>query len=673
MSKVTGDNSIYIIIGIISLVTWLPGTTFSQSDRYSVTSPGGDIEATVFTYHSPDSVFAQGELVYSVSYKGMQVIEPSALNLELEGREEPLGTNVRITDATHSRDNTDSYTLVTGRSSSVNDTYNSLKVELTTNDNPEFNYEIDLRAYDDGVALRYILPEQGGTNEVTLADEHTEFRFVDDAMAYALMLPHFESMYEGEFHKLPISGLGNQGGVSAPEDILIGLPILLDLPGIAWTAIIDADLENYAAAYLRPTGGWTGYRFETSLAQQLENPGVVIRQQLPIQTSWKAIMIADHPGRFIESNLVTSLNPPSRIDDTSWIEAGKASWDWWSGSLNAEGESEYTTENMKRYVDFSAESGFRYMLIDAGWSGNDLTEPNGRVDVPEVVEYATSKGVKIWVWAYYTAVRDQMEEAFATFEDWGVAGIKIDFVERDDQEGIEFYYKTAEAAAKHHLMLDYHGSTKPTGIQRTWPNVLGYEAVVGMEQSKAGRRDNPGSHVMLPFTRMLTGLMDYTPGGFDNVTREQFKPRMQNPMVMGTRAHHLAMYVVYESPFQMVSDHPSAYRGEPSFEFIKNVPATWDETKVLDGEPGEYITIARRNEDQWFVGGMTNEDPRATSVPLSFLDEGRYAATIYRDAADSGENPKQVLISNKIVESDDILNLSMASAGGFAIQLTPAE
>ena len=650
----------------------IPFSGFAQEDRATVNSPDGNIAFSLFTYSSPDSVFSQGELVYTVSCNGTQIIAPSALNLELQGREDPLGTSVRITGTETVLNNRESYTLVTGRSSSVDDLYNQLRVEITDNDSPEFRFELHIRAFDDGVAFRYQLPEQQAHRQVTLVDEKTEFRFVDDAMTYALMLPHFESMYEGEFHKLPITGLGNQGGVSAPQDILLGLPMLLELPGKAWVALIDADLEGYAATYLRPTGGWTGYRFETSLSQQLENPGVTIRGSLPLQTSWKTIMIADHPGRFAETDIVTSLNPPSRIDDTSWIEAGKATWDWWSGSLNPEGEREFTTENIKRYVDFAAESGFRYMLIDAGWSTDDLTQTiEGRVDVPAVVEYAAEKDVRIWVWAYYAALIEQMEEAFKTFEEWGVAGVKIDFVERDDPEGIAFYYESAEKAAEHHLMLDYHGSTKPTGIQRTWPNVMGYEAVVGMEQSKAGRRDNATSHVMLPFTRMITGLMDYTPGGFDNVTREAFQPRMMNPMVMGTRAHHLAMYVIYESPFQMVSDHPSAYRGEPSFEFIKAVPATWDQSRVIAGEPGEFITMARRSGEKWFVGGMTNEDARAVSVPLTFLGKGSYTATIYRDAADSGQHPKHILIEQQTVDAETVLDFSMASAGGFSVQITP--
>ncbi|MCP5112892.1 MAG: glycoside hydrolase family 97 protein, partial [bacterium] len=221
-------------------------------------------------------------------------------------------------------------------------------------------------------------------------------------------------------------------------------------------------------------------------------------------------------------------------------------------------------------------------------------------------------------------------------------------------------------------MIDYHGSTKPTGIERTWPNVVGYESVLGMEQSKAGARDNPDVHVMLPFTRMLVGQMDYTPGGFNNVTRAEFEPRMQNPMVMGTRAHHLAMYVVYEAAFQMVSDHPGAYRSQPSFQFIKDVPATWDETRVLDGQPGEFITMVRRSGDDWFLGSMTNWTPRSLEIPLSFLPAGAFTAETYADAADAGRFPKKVTIQRKTVDRSTILEADLASGGGFAVRLVPA-
>ncbi|HZP61739.1 MAG TPA: glycoside hydrolase family 97 catalytic domain-containing protein, partial [Opitutaceae bacterium] len=295
----------------------------------------------------------------------------------------------------------------------------------------------------------------------------------------------------------------------------------------------------------------------------------------------------------------------------------------------------------------------------------------GKVDIPEVVRYAATKGVKIWIWAGYADLNRQMDEAFSLYEKWGVVGIKTDFIERDDQDGIEFYYRTAEKAAQHHLMMDYHGASKPWGMERTWPNVVGYEAVAGMEQSKAGTRDNPDHHVTLPFTRMLAGPMDYTPGGFDNVTREEFVPRMSQPMVMGTRAHQLAMYVVYQAAFQMVSDWPGNYEGQPAFQFIKDVPTTWDETHVLNGRPGEFVTLARRHGNEWYLGSMTNWTRRELDLPLGFLGDGRYTAEIYADAADADRLPKHVAISQQTVDRSSHLIARLESGGGYAVRFVP--
>ena len=440
-----------------------------------------------------------------------------------------------------------------------------------------------------------------------------------------------------------------------------------------WAAITEADMRDYAAMYLvNPSGSWTGHWFESRLSPDPGEPEIAVTGTLPHHSPWRIIMAADDPGRLVESNVVTSSNPPQAIQDTSWIRAGKAAWDWWSGSLNAEGKRAFTTENMKYYVDFAARSGLEYMLVDAGWSARgDITAMNGTIDVPELVRYGAAKNVKIWIWLHYAQLDRQMDEAFPLYEKWGVAGVKIDFLSRDDQQMTRFYYRTARKAAEHHLMVDIHGSTKPTGMNRTWPNVVGYEAVLGMEQSKAGARDNPEHHVTLPFTRMLVGQMDYTPGAFENSTREDFVPRMLNPMVMGTRAHQLAMYAVYEAAIQMVADHPGAYRDQPAFEFIRAAPATWDETRVLNGRPGEFITVARRNGNEWFLGSMTNWSARKLDVPLSFLGAGQYRAEIYADARDADRSPKNVSIQRKTVDRTARLPIEMAPGGGCAVRFVP--
>jgi alpha-glucosidase len=454
---------------------------------------------------------AGGQLVYSVSFQGKPLIEQSALRLDLQGQK-PLGSEVRIVNTAFSKTD-ETYRLVTGKASSVRNQCNALRIDLEETGDPGRKLVIEARAYDDAVAFRYVVPEQAPLREFRLAKEITEFRISKDPFIYALVLPNYQSMYESEFIKLSASSLSNQGGVAST--VLLGLPLLMEVPGVAWMAITEADLREYAAMYLvNPSGGWASHKFESRLSPRLDDPNIAVTGSLPHHSAWRVLLVSTEPGGLIESNIITSLNPESAIKDTSWIHAGKAAWDWWSGSIGADGKGAYTTENMKYYVDFAARSGFEYMLVDAGWSARgDITKMNGRVDIPEVVRYAASKRVKVWIWLSYGDANRQMADAFPLYEKWGVAGVKIDFVERDDQGGIDFYYRAAETAAQHHLMVDFHGSTKPTGLDRTWPNVLGYEGVAGMEQSKAGSRDNPDHQVTLPFTRMLAGRMDYTPGG----------------------------------------------------------------------------------------------------------------------------------------------------------------
>jgi alpha-glucosidase len=660
---------VWIALG--ALIVCVAAPLKAQSVATSIVSPDGQlaIEFRTELAHQPAPV---GQLVYAVTFHGKPVITASTMALDLRS-EKPLGANVRIVDEKKSS-GTDQYRLIAGKAAEVNDRYSALTLEVAEPGEAGRKLTIEARAYDAAVAFRYVVPEQPALKSFQLAQEKTEFRLPNDAMTWALELPNYRSMYESEFVKLPATAFSNQGGVKS--SVLIGLPLLMELPGTAWLAITEADLRDYAKMYLtNPSGAWTGFWFESRLAPQVEQPDIAVTGTLPHRSPWRIVMVADEPGRFIESNVLTSLNPPSALADTSWIRAGKASWDWWSGSLGADGKGAFTTATMKYYVDFAADSKFEYMLIDAGWSvrgtNPDVTKLNGRVDVPEVVRYAKSKNVRVWLWAGYADLNRQMDEAFATFEQWGIAGVKTDFIERDDQAGIAFYYRAAESAARHHLMMDFHGATAPWGLQRTWPNVLGYEAVLGMEQSKAGSRDNPDHHVTLPFTRMLGGLMDYTPGGFDNVTRAQFVPRMSHPMVMGTRAHQLAMYVVFEAPSQMVSDHPGAYAGVPAFQFIKDVPATWDETHALGGRPDEFVAIARRRGETWFLGVMTNWTARQLAFPLTFLGEGRYIAEIYADATDADVAPKNVAIEKRSVDRTMKLEARLAPGGGYAVRFVP--
>ncbi len=635
----------------------------------TLSSPDGRlvlvIETSANAANPPES-----QLVYRVTFRGKPLVDKSTLRLELEGQR-ALGSDLRIVKATPSNID-ETYRLLTGKASEVRNHYNALRVDLEEPSGLRRKLTIEARAYDDAVAFRYVVPEQNPIRSFRLTKESTEFRIAKDATTYSLILPNFRSMYESEFVKLPISSFSNQGGVASK--VLIGLPTLMEVPGVAWMAITEADLRGNSSMYLtNPSASWQGHWFESVLAPEEEDPDVIVKGTLPHHSAWRVLLVGDEPGRLVESNVITSLSPESEVADTSWIHAGRASWDWWSGSLGSDGKPAYNTETMKYYVDFAARSGFEYMLVDAGWSGRDITQMNGKVDIPELVRYAAAKNVKVWIWLYYGSVDAQLEEAFPLYEKWGVAGIKIDFIERDDQHGIDFYYRVAKAAAEHHLMVDFHGATKPSGLERTFPNVLGYEGVLGMEQSKAGSRDNPDHHTTLPFTRMLAGPMDYTPGSFHNVMRDEFVPRMESPMTMGTRAHQLAMYAVYQAAIQMVADWPKVYEGQPAFEFIRNTPATWDETRVLNGRPAEFITITRRHGKEWFLGSLTNWDARQLNLPLDFLGAGEFTATIYSDAPDADKHPEIVQVEKKVVTRASHLEAKLAPGGGYAVRFVPVK
>ncbi len=654
---------------VLSLALGAGVLAFAQSAPPVLSSPDGRLELRfVIQAKQPASADA-GKLVYSVTFRGKPVLDDSALSLDLEGQP-PLGEDVRIAEA-KSGEGVDDYTLHNNKVSAVHDNYRSLAIRLEEAGGAHRIMIVEARAYNDGVALRYRLPQQAALSSVRLHAENTEFRLSTDATDWLLALPNYRSSYESEYVKLPTSALSNQGGV--PSTFLIGLPLLMHEPGVAWMALMEADIEGNSSMYVtNPSGNWAGHWFVSKLSPRFDVPSLAVIGALPYQSPWRVVLVADTPGRLVESTLGYDLNPPSRVADTGWIHSGKASWNWWVDDVDANGTPAFTTTNMKRYVDFAAQSGFPYMMLDAGWSARgDITQLNGKVDVPELARYAATKGVKVWVWLYSGDVMKQMEEAFPVYEKWGVAGVKIDFINRDDQQGIQFYYDVAREAAKHHLLVDFHGARTPWGLERTYPNVLSYEAVLGLENNKVGRRDSPVDRAVFPFTRLLAGPMDYTPGAFRNATEDGYAPRNSSPMAMGTRAQQLALYVLFQTPIQMVSDSPEAYVNQPSFQFIKDVPVSWDATRVLNGEPGDFATIARRHGDEWFLGSMTNWTSRSIDVPLDFLGEGSYRARMYEDAKDAATEPTHVTIREINVTRSQTLHLHLAPGGGCAIRFIP--
>jgi alpha-glucosidase len=652
---------LYVTVALIAILS----APFAYAQESRAVSPDGNVEISLAVQSGADST---GPIFYQVSYQGRQVLMPSRLGLEVQNQP-ALGDRMRIVSS-RSGEADETYRMPHGKSNPVRNHYRSVTVELEEAARPGRRLVVELRAYDDGIAFRYFVPKQDAIRELRLIREKTEFRVSREGTAYPLILDGFRTSYEDNYVTLPLSGI--------KKGALIALPFLTEIPSVAWIAVTEAHLENYPGMYLSRSSA-NPLTLEAQLAPRIDEPGLAAIRETPCASSWRVVMVGKTAGRLIESNLVINLNPPLALQDDSWIKPGKTAWHWWSGSVakGVDFQPGMNTATMKYYIDFAAEAKLEYMLIDAGWSvaqsrtESDITRTIPAIDMPEIIRYAASKNVKVWLWAHWTAVDRQMDDAFPLYEKWGIAGVKIDFMDRDDQWMVQFYRRVARKAAECHLMIDFHGAFKPTGLRRTYPNVMTHEGVMGLEYLKWSARVTPDHNVTLPFTRMLAGPMDYTPGGFNNVTPADFEPRGREPMTLGTRAHQIALYVVFESALQMVSDYPGAYRGEKELDFISRVPASWDETRVLAGQPADFIAIARRKSAEWFVGCLTGSKARTIEIPLDFLPEGEFRAEIYSDAPDAAESPKKTVKEERSVRRDTRLTVRMAPGGGQAIRVFP--
>ncbi len=629
---------------------------------------------------SPDGLIrvefstASGQLVYTVAFRGKPLIDRSALGLDIQNQP-VLGANVEIV-ATRSNKIDETYTVPAGKAKTVHDVCNTLAVDLAETGEPHRRFTIEARVYDDGAAFRYVVPSQPNLPELRIVNEKTQFVLAKDATTYPLILRNYRTSWEENYRTVALSGIH-------PES-LIALPLLTQLPGEAFLAITEADIDNYSGMYLLHDEK-NARELHARLAPHIDDPNLSVAVKTPAPSPWRVLMIATDPGRLIESHIVDNLNAPSVIADTSWIKPGKAAWDWWSGPYddNVNFQPGKNTATGKHFVDFASKLGFEYFMLDAGWaqrrgdgpnwSGADITRVVPAIDMPELLAYAKSKNVKVWLWSHWTDVDRQMDEAFPLYEKWGVAGVKIDFMDRDDQWMVEFYHRVAKLAAAHHLLVDFHGAYKPDGLSRTYPNVLTREGVLGLEYNKWSARVTPDHNVMLAFTRMLAGPMDYTPGGFHNATAAEFIPRNTQPMVMGTRAHQTALFVVFESPFEMVSDYPEAYEGQKETAFLSAVPSSWDETRVLNAKVGDYITIGRRHGKEWYVGSISGSHGADLDIPLEFLPPGDFIAEIYSDAPDADYYPTHTVFEQKKVDRTMTLKARMVSGGGQAIRIRPAE
>ena len=593
---------------------------------------------------------------FSVARAGETIIANSPLGLELDGVP-GFGPLTLEKQASVSVDRT--IPLVATKAAEARDHYRGATLVFRERAGKGRRLLVDVRAYDDGVAFRYRID---GKQPVRLRGERTAFVPAGDPECLVSVAT---GAHEVPFDPLKVSALR--------EGVAYDVPVVCTAPsGRTSYAITQANLAGYTGASLWREGG--ALRVKLSAPPKPAAPAVV--SEAGLTTAWRVVMLGDRAGDLIASNLIGNLNPPAK-GDFSWVRPGKAAWDWYSSPLVG---MKPDMDSYRRFIDFAAAAGLPYYLIDAGWASGpagccdalptvDITRAADGIDMPALVRYAAGKGVGLMLWAHWGHVAPRMDEVLETYARWGIKGVKIDFMNRDDQEVVAFYQRVADATAKRKLLLDLHGAYVPAGLQRTYPNFITQEGVMGAEWNKMGTNITPRHNLMLPYTRMLAGPIDYTPGGFRNATPATFAVREAQPETQTTRGQALAMYVVYDSPLQMVSDSPEAYRDAAGFDFVKRVPTAWDETRFLSGEPGRDIVLARRQGASWYLGAMTAEvaNGGVQRVPLGFLPPGRYRATIWQD----GATPNDVARVEREVGAGDVLELKLASAGGAAVILEP--
>jgi alpha-glucosidase len=622
---------------------------------------------------SPDGAIgiridAGERLQYAVTFAVRPVIEPSELGFRF--RNEPdLQQDLRIVQALTSSHDETWTPVVRNKHAHIRDHYNELTLLAEEKTGQRRRIDLTFRAYNDGVAFRYKLYRSERVGHRYLTKELTTFAIPGNPDAWVVEYEGkgYASEQESEFHERKLS--------EVTGSTIAGLPFLMKYSDSCWVAITEAHIDNYAGFYIGTTGETKHLTTKLAPLPGEEEQGVKVRFADDLETPWRVVMIGASPGVLVESELVQNLNPPCAIADPSWIKPGMSAWDhWWSGDVKME------MPVIKQYIDLAAEMGWPYMLVDWQWYGQfnrpeaDICTPAPQVDMPEILAYAKSKNVRLWLWLYSADVNRNgaYKRAFPLYKDWGVAGVKIDFMDRDDQDMVNWYRDIIRSAADNHLLLDFHGAYKPDGIIRTYPNMITREGVMGNEYYKFSNKMSPEHNVKLAYTRMLAGPMDYTPGGFNNVTAEAFK-RQAPTLVANTRAAELAKFVVYESPFTVVCEHPQFVLGQPGADFLKIVPTVWDNTKFLGGTPDKYVAIARQSGDSWFVGVLNNSVEREIKLNTGFLPAGKYTIEIWEDAKDAGKNPRRIKTSTQTLEAGKSLSVKMAKAGGYAARIKPAK
>lgn len=639
---------------LFALAAILISAAYAPAQTLQITSPNAK---TAITLTVGDAV------TYSAAFDGAIVTKPSKLGISFQSAE-PLG-EMKIVDS-QSKTISQTWKCRLGKQAEYVDNCTETTVQIQETGASARKLTLVFRAYDDGFAFRYIVPADSGfadeNGEFCIESEETEFVFDDDYDAWATSHRAFNTSQEEEFLKTKLSAV--------KPDAFIGMPLVVKCDGF-YAALTESDLLDWAGAQFAGASDASPV-VKVRLTPRKDGHGCVIRKG-EAASPWRVVLLGKRPVDLVNnSGIILNTATPCLIDD-SWVEAGNSSWNWWAPKVG------YPTDAiMKELVDFAAENGWRYTLVDAGWQDRNQegVAYTKDLNLPELVKYAEKKDVRILIWFHYTSLLDAgVRNAFEQITDWGVAGVKIDFMDSHTQEMVQWIEETCQMAAEYKLIVDYHGMYKPTGMERTYPNQITREGVRGNEYNRWSR--NSAAHTAtLPFTRCMLGPADYTPGGFLNEHSDTFKSlnayedKSADCRVIGTRARELALCMIYDSPLRCLADLPRNYKGEPGFEYLRNLPPVWDETIALDGEIGEFYVVARRSGDSWFVSGITNEQARSFSTKFDFLGVGDYEGTVYADSPEADQDATQIAISKETFRKGDVFEIDAVRDGGWNVVLT---
>jgi alpha-glucosidase len=661
LAKTLMQTSICLVLFLWATMFCSPETALAQSD-YSLRSPDQRIEV---------KIRVSDRLAYDVLLKGAAILQNSTLSMKIGGT--TLGVGPKVKAAVPRAVDQEIVSAVPLKAVRIRENYNELKLQM------EGDYAVVFRVFNEGVGYR--IETSLPANEAKVFTEEVSLNFAGDYNVYYPKEDSFFSHNEREFLNLPLKSI-------APAT-LASLPAVVVSNTGAKIAIAESDVEDYPGLWLRGTNRnaleatFPPYPLKEQLRQKSDRDFQVTESADYIALTkgtrtfpWRILAIAENDADLITNEMVYLLARPSQIQDTSWIKPGKVAWDWYNANniYGVDFKSGINTQTYKYFIDFASQYGIEYVILDEGWYklGN-LLEVVPEIDIEELVAYGKKKNVGIILWVVWKTLDDQFDAAFAQAEKWGVKGLKVDFMQRDDQIVMSFYHKVCREAARRRMLVDFHGAIRPAVMTRTWPNLVNVEGVRGLEQTKWSKYANPEHNVTLPFTRMLLGPMDYTPGAMVNSGLERnFAAIFERPMSLGTRVHQLAMYVVYEAPLQMLADSPSHYLREPEvMKFLKPVPTVWDETRVLAAKMGDYVCIARRKGQDWYIGAMTDWTGRTLDVDLSFLPSGRFQMSAYEDGPNAERTGHDYRTTTRAIDRSTKLKITMAPGGGWAARIAP--